>query len=292
MSDLLRGWDPTPSLRRHLQSLIGERSPVGTPEALRRAEAYVEEVFRGAGYPVTIEPIAIARGNWSNVIADRPGEPGRPLFVIGAHLDAVEGSPGADDNASGVAALLTVAEKIAEIPAAKDPIALRFAAFNLEEWGMVGSAEHAEKIAAEGRAFAGMIALEMIGYADPSPRSQRYPPGFGVGRRKSGDFISVVADTGSRPLMRRVAEAFRAQEGLPVETLGIPRAAALLIGATLSDHSPFWQRGLPAVMVGDTAFYRNPNYHLPSDTLETLSIPFLEKVTRGLASFAASLLTG
>ncbi len=154
---------------------------------------------------------------------------------------------------------------------------------------MVGSQEHAAALHAAGARLRGMISLEMIAYVDPSPRSQRYPPGLGIGRRKIGDFISVVGDTASKGLVKAVGAALEEGGGLPVETLSLPASAALLVGATLSDHSSFWRRGYPAVMVGDTAFYRNPHYHLPTDALETLSLPFLSKVTRGVARFLETI---
>ncbi len=106
----------------------------------------------------------------------------------------------------------------------------------------------------------------------------------------NADFISVVGNGRSRRLVRQVARAFRVVDGLPVESVTIPTAFAWIIGAALSDHEAFWRRGYPAVMVGDTAFYRNPHYHRPSDTLETLSLPFLERVTRGLAILVESVL--
>ncbi|HXI01794.1 MAG TPA: M28 family peptidase, partial [Candidatus Saccharimonadales bacterium] len=166
------------------------------------------------------------------------------------------------------------------------------AAFNLEEWGMVGSQHHADALHAAGREIEGMISLEMIGYVDPAGGRQRYPPGLGIGRRSRADFISVVGNRPSRRLAGQVAAALREVEDLPVESVTLPGAAALLIGASLSDHSSFWRRGAPAVMVGDTAFYRNPHYHDASDRMETLSMPFLGKVTRGLAVFLDRVLRG
>jgi Zn-dependent M28 family amino/carboxypeptidase len=285
----LRTWDPGPALRRHLEMLVGERSPLGTPDRLKMVESYVDAEFRNAGLLTRREAIGQSKGAWQNVIGDALAAADAPLFVIGAHFDSVERSPGADDNASGVAALLALAERFGTLEKGRSATAIRFAAFNLEEWGMVGSQEHAEALKAVGRRVSGMISLEMIGYVDERPRSQGYPPGIGFGRRKSGDFISVVGNMPSRRLVKDLASAFAAEEELPVESAVIPGAAALLIGAALSDHSSFWRYGYQAVMVGDTAFYRNPNYHRETDTLETLSLPFLEKVTRGLSRYLESL---
>jgi len=287
-----RSWDPGPALRRHLAALAGERSPLGSPERLRAAESHAEETLRGAGLVVVREPIAQSQGAWSNVIGDLPAAaPGStaPVFIIGAHIDSVEGTPGADDNASGAAALLALAEWAGALARRPSSVTLRFAAFNLEEWGMIGSLEHADSLYEARRSVEGMISLEMIGYTDSKPGSQKYPPGMSIGRRKTGDFISVVGNTASRPLIKRVASALGKGGDLPVETAAIPAAAAFLIGASLSDHSSFWRRGFPAVMVGDTAFYRNPNYHGATDTIETLDLLFLEKVTRGLAVLLESM---
>lgn len=214
-----------------------------------------------------------------------------PVFVLGAHIDAVEGSPGADDNASGASAMLALAEHFGSGPPGARRLTLRFAAFNLEEWGMLGSQHHADALRAAGRPVEGMISLEMLGYVDPAA-PQRYPPGLGIGRRGKADFISVVGNRASKRLSSAVADELGAVGGLPVETVTLPGAIALLVGAALSDHASFWRHGIPAVMVGDTAFYRNPHYHAPSDRLETLSLPFLGKVTRGLAAFLEALIVG
>src|SRR5262249_24335801 len=142
-------------------------------------------------YAVTREPIVAAQGAWHNIIGDREAAGGNPLFIVGAHLDSVEGTPGADDNASGAAALLSLAEWAGARP--PSPRATpRIAAFNLEAWGMTGSLEQAERLHASGRSVEGMISLEMLGYIDEAAGSQQYPPGMSLGRRKSGDFISVV----------------------------------------------------------------------------------------------------
>ncbi len=227
-------------------------------------------------------------GQSAHDVAPEPASPS-PLFVIGGHIDAVEGSPGADDNASGAAVLLALAERFGGAPPADRRVMLRFAAFNLEEWGMLGSQHHADALIAERRPVEGMISLEMLGYVDSKAR-QRYPIGLGVGRRRTADFISIVGNGASRGLGRSVAASLGSVEGLPVEHVTLPGPVAFLIGAALSDHASFWRHGVPAVMVGDTAFYRNPHYHTASDRLETLDFPFIAKVTRGLAVFIERLL--
>lgn len=286
-------WDPSPALSRHLEALVGERSPAGSGAGLRRAEEYVRRVLEEAGLVVLKEPIGPAHDRWSNIIGDLPAAvPGAaPLIILGGHIDAVDGSPGADDNASGAAAMLALAGYFA---GREDPgrrVTLRFAGFNLEEWGMVGSQVHADTLHRAGRQVEGMISLEMIGYVDPGGGRQKYPPGIGIGRRKSADFISVVGDRRSGDLARGVAGSLARVPGLPVESVTLPGPLALLIGASLSDHSSFWRHGMPAVMVGDTAFYRNPHYHAPTDRLETLSMPFLARVTRGLALYLETALS-
>lgn len=287
----MSAWDPAPDLERHLQAIVGERSPALAPGRLHEIEAMAERTFREAGLATWSEPIATSNGEFRNVIGDREagGSPGKaPLFIVGAHIDAVKGTPGADDNASGAAALLALAGRYGPMERAGRATSIRFVAFNLEELGMVGSAEHAAALHATGREVAGMISLEMLGYVDARPGAQRFPPGIGFRRRPIGDFISIVGNLGSRGLVKGLADALRSA-GLPVETAVLPAAIATLVGASLSDHSPFWSWGYRAVMIGDTAFYRNPNYHLATDTLETLSLPFLSKVTQGIGAYLETL---
>jgi Zn-dependent M28 family amino/carboxypeptidase len=212
---------------------------------------------------------------YRNVIAEKKGgtHPER-IFILGAHYDTVPGSPGADDNASAVAVLLEVAKCIQNISLEST---VRLIAFNLEEYGFVGSIHHAEKAKTTGEKMLGMISLEMVGFTHPR---QNYPPYVNQKHYPQvGDFIGIIGNERSKRFLEKVYESFRGNiPGLPVEFLLVPGNGEGMEEATLSDHSPFWERGFPALMITDTAFLRNPNYHLPSDTLETLDFEFMRKV--------------
>lgn len=216
-----------------------------------------------------------------NLIARPRALPPGPRLILGAHLDTVMGTPGADDNASGLAALIEVGRALA-------PLALRIPveliAFTLEETGMIGSTHYAGALRRARVALLGMLSLEMIGFTEtqglqhyPWFLRDRFPP--------QGTYLGVSGNGRSRGLLRTVAEAMRTVDGLPIETLALPGNGQLFPEARLSDHAPFWDRGYPALLLTDTAFFRNPHYHQPTDTVATLDLAFLAKVTQGL--FAA-----
>ena len=158
---------------------------------------------------------------------------------------------------------------------------LRFIAFSLEEFGYVGSTHHARKAREEGEKIVGMISLEMVGFTGPM---QNYPPY--VNRKyypTAGDFIGVIGNQRAEGLLKVVRKTLKTYvPALPAEFLLVPRDGAGMEEVRLSDHSPFWDQGYPALMVTDTAYLRNPNYHLPTDTLETLDFEFMRKVAVGI----------
>ncbi len=208
-----------------------------------------------------------------------------PRLIIGAHLDTVPGTPGADDNASGVAVLLEASRIIAEEP---PPIPVEFVGFTLEELGMVGSHHYADTLQRQGQEVLGMLSLEMVGFTE-SEGLQHYP-WFLRGRFPPvGNYLALAANGRSKRLLGMVAVAFRTVSNLPVETMVIPRNGWMMPESRLSDHSPFWDRGYPALLVTDTAFFRNPHYHQPSDTVETLDLDFLAKVTQGVVAAIEAL---
>ena len=227
-----------------------------------------------------------------NLLAHPPGLPDGPRFIIGAHLDTVPGSPGADDNASGIAAMLEVARVIS---LRASPLPIEFVAFTLEELGMIGSAHYAQTLRRARTRVAGMLSLEMVGFTE-SQGLQHYP-WFLRGRYPSaGTYLGLAANHRSRPLLEVVTRAMRRVDGLPVESMVLPGNGWLFPEIRLSDHAPFWDHGYPALLVTDTAFFRNPHYHQASDTVATLDLTFLERVTQGLVatveSFAHSECTG
>jgi Zn-dependent M28 family amino/carboxypeptidase len=209
-------------------------------------------------------------------------ETGAGAVVIGAHYDTVPGSPGADDNASGVAVLIELARM--RLPA-------RFVAFANEEMpyfqsGEMGSLAYAARAADAGDRVSAMLSLEMLGYYRDEPRSQQYPPPLSWFYPDRGDFVGFVGDIGSRALVRRAIGAFRRSTRFPSEGVAAPAA---IPGVTWSDHWSFRQHDYPAIMVTDTAFYRYPHYHLPSDTPEKLDYLRMARVTLGLAAVIKEL---
>jgi peptidase M28-like protein len=214
-------------------------------------------------------------------------EAGSGAIVVGAHYDTVPGSPGADDNASGVAVLIELAAL-----AARERLSVRFVAFANEEMPFFSTAEMGSTAWARSARQRGeritMLSLEMLGYYRDAPGSQRYPAPLGWFYPDRGDFIAFVGDLGARPLVRRAIAAFRNSAEFPSEGLAAP---AFVPGVTWSDHWSFRQQHYPAIMVTDTAFYRYPHYHLPSDTPEKLDYERMARVTLGLAGMLRELAT-
>jgi len=273
-------------LRRHLQTIIGERSPFSGQRHLAAVESFVEGEFQSYGLRVENDFFRYRGTTYRNIIGQLGGRADGPLVILGAHIDAVPGTPGADDNASGVAALLEAARLLAS---ARMTVPMLFCAFNLEELNMVGSTAFAQKLKSATRQVKLMISLEMVGYTDSRPGSQQLPTGLAPFYPDRGDFIGVIGNWNSNPLLRTFAAAMRGSLRLNVETLSVPGKGGLVPAVRLSDHAPFWDLGYPALMVTDTAFYRNPNYHKPSDSLETLDLDFLARVCEGVVRGVAAL---
>ncbi len=266
-------------LRRSLETITGERSPFSGRRHLAAVEKFVEREFASYGLNVWSDYFSYRGVRFRNLIARRESKEERTVLILGAHLDSVPGTPGADDNASGLAVLLECARILSRI---KTPAQLQFCAFNLEELNMIGSTAFAKKLKSTPVKVTAMVSLEMVGYVDPRPGSQQYPLGIGWMYPDRGDFIGVVGNWDSNNLLRRFAHAMRQAPGLAVETLSVPGNGMLIPAVRLSDHSPFWDLGYPALMVTDTSFYRNPNYHTATDTIDTLNIEFMAKVCEGV----------
>jgi Zn-dependent M28 family amino/carboxypeptidase len=198
-------------------------------------------------------------------------------ILIGAHYDAVPGTPGADDNATGVAALLELARAFASTPA-RYPI--RLVAFDMEEYGLLGSTEYAVQLGQQQQPLRLMISLEMLGYCNSAPGSQLYPTGLERFYPNRGNFIALVGNLPTIFDLIRLKRKMRA--GVPCEWLPVPNKGLIVPQTRLSDHAPFWDQGYPAIMVTDTAFLRNPHYHKASDRIETLDLDFLTGVCHGL----------
>jgi Zn-dependent M28 family amino/carboxypeptidase len=211
-----------------------------------------------------------------NLILRLPGRDAQlaPLLV-GAHYDGPLHSPGADDNASGVAALLELAQRWAADPPLR-PIWL--VAFDQEEWGMVGSAALAQELRQARQPLKLMVSLEMLAYTSTE---QSYPlPAMQAVYGDRGDFIALVANAGAGLLLPGLARAMGRH--VPTKVLPVPNGGRAIPDVRLSDHSPFWDAGYNALMVTDTSFMRNPHYHQMSDTVDTLDLPFFAAVVEGL----------
>lgn len=267
------------SLFQKLRAIVGERSPAVGQGHLAAVESFIETEFRSYGLKVESDYFLYRGRSFRNIVGRLGSWEAEPLIVLGAHFDAVEHTPGADDNASGVAVLLETARILAQ---ANVQLPIVFCAFNLEEWNMIGSRHFANKLKGAGAKVGAMISLEMVGYTDARTGRQKYPFGLDWFYPDRGDFIGVIGNWNSTSLLRRFARQMRQVQGLPVETLWVPGNGGLIPAVRLSDHSPFWDAGYPALMVTDTAFFRNPHYHRPTDTLETLDLDFLAKVCEGV----------
>ena len=270
-------------LTEHLMNLIGERNPYSSPDHLASVEEYISACFKNYGLGIREETVSFNGMESKNIFAIKPGTE-RGLFIIGAHYDTVQGTPGADDNASAIAALLEIAYCLQSVVLKNS---LVFCGFALEEYGFVGSRIYAESLRECKEEVLGMISLEMLGYRSTKSGSQVYPPYVDASRYPDrADFIALVGNEPSADLTLSIASGMKhSVPDLPVEYLIVPGCGDDFSEIRLSDHSPFWDSGFPAVMVTDTAFFRNPNYHKPSDTMETLDLKFILDNTQAVAGF-------
>jgi Zn-dependent M28 family amino/carboxypeptidase len=275
------------SLRRDVAALcaIGERNTI-LPENLTAAASLIERELTTAGYRVERQTYRVERDDVDvvNLIVEIRGS-ARPdeIVVIGAHYDSVSGTVGADDNASGVAGLLALARGSVH---AKPARTLRFVAFVNEEPPHfqsqdMGSWQYAKRCHDRGEHIVAMLSLETIGYYDARPETQHYPPPLASFYPDTANFIAFASNVGSRSLTSRCVNAFRARTPFPVESASLPEAVT---GIGWSDQWSFWQFGWPAVMVTDTAPFRNPNYHEASDLPETLDYARFAQVVEGLSA--------
>jgi Zn-dependent M28 family amino/carboxypeptidase len=269
-------------LRRHVEALAAEPHNVTFYPALRGAAEYIEARFHEAGYAPRRQAYVVSGREVANIEVERVGtmRPER-IVVIGAHYDSVGNVPGANDNASGVAALLELARRQNNGPAGANTV--RFVAFVNEEppyfmTDAMGSLAYAARAARRGEQIIGMISLETIGYYSDAPDSQRYPAPFHLFFPRRGNFLAMVSNIDSAPLLRRVAAAFRRATTLPAIASPAP---ARIPGVGWSDHWSFWQHGYQAIMFTDTAPYRYPHYHTRDDTPDKLDYERLARVVTG-----------
>ena len=278
---------------RHLASEIGERHFM-RPEALEEAAAYIEHSLGEAGFEVAGQRFTAGGVEVRNIEveiagAERPGE----IVVIGAHYDTVSGTPGANDNGSGVAALIELARFFKEASMKTPPArTLRFVAFANEEPPFfqdpsMGSVVYAARCAERDESVVAMLALETMGWYSDEPESQKYPsPLLRAVYPGEGNFIGFIGNTESAGLVSRCVELFRGATDFPCEGAPMPDAVEM---AGWSDHWAFWQIGAPAIMVTDTAPLRYPHYHEPTDTPDKVDFARLALVVEGLRAVVRGL---
>ena len=272
------------ALARDVQQLaadIGERN-VFVARKLRAAADYLESTLANAGYKVQRHGFDVSGELCHNLEAELPGQTQRhEIIVVGAHYDSVSGSPGANDNASGVAALLALARAFAGHETGRT---LRFVAFVNEEppffqAAQMGSLVYAQACRQRGDNIVAMLSLETIGYYATTDGSQKYPFPLGWFYPRRGDFIAFVGDTAHAELVRQCVASFRRQAQFPSEGGALP---GWLPGIGWSDHWAFWQAGYAALMATDTAPFRYPYYHTPEDTPDKLDFERMARVVAGL----------
>lgn len=278
-------------LRAHvvaLASTIGERN-VFRPAALAAAAAYIRDAWTAQGFDVRAQTYAVGDVECANLeVSVAGGAEPEEIVLLGAHYDSVLGSPGANDNASGVAAVLEIGRLLKDAHPART---LRLVAFVNEEppffyWGEMGSRVYARAARRRGDRIRMMMSLEMLGCYSERPGSQRYPPVFRWFYPDRGNFIAFVSNLRSRHALRETVRAFRANSDFPCESLA---TLSIVPGVSWSDQLSFWRERYPALMVTDTAFYRYPQYHTADDTPDRVRYPEMARVVAGLARAAAAL---
>ncbi|WP_144126601.1 M20/M25/M40 family metallo-hydrolase [Catellatospora sichuanensis] len=282
------------ALRKHIGRLtaFGPRHRDDS-RAVSAALDHITGCLAGYGYEVVREPYGDAPHE-VNLLAERAGTAMAPVLEIGAHWDSVAGSPGADDNASGVAGLLELARICAAEPAA--PRTVRFCFFGGEEHDpgpCNGSRAHVARLDATRADVEGIIVLEMIGYRDLRPGSQTFPDADGqadldLTRLHRADFIAAVGNVEAAAYLAAIGDGGAAQVP-PLPVVAVPLPSDHEANGARSDHQPYWASGRLGVMVTDTAEFRNPHYHQPTDTLDTLDLDFAAQVTQAVADAMRTL---
>jgi Zn-dependent M28 family amino/carboxypeptidase len=278
-------------LRRRVETLAGEigERHVGRPKALHAAESFIAGELAALGYDVARQTYVAQGVESSNLEVVIPGgSRASEIVLVGAHYDTVPGSPGADDNASGVAGVIEIARTLR---GARLSRTVKLVAFVNEEppffyFGEMGSRVYARAARARGDDIRVMLSLEMLGCYSDAAGTQAYPPLLGFFYPEAGNFIAFVSNLRSRRALKDVVRAFKGGSDFPVEKLASP---GIVPGVSWSDQLSFWREGYPGVMVTDTAFYRYRHYHQATDTPDRIDYARMAKVVDGLATAVASL---
>ena len=266
-------------LHARLIQIVRERDPYLNSGGHFLVREYIRETL-GQWGEVEVHEFKFNGKTHQNLILNLPGANNAIIapIIIGAHYDAVPGTLGADDNATGVAVLLEMAEIFATHPL-KYPV--RLVAFDLEEYGLLGSTAYAKYLRDDRQQLRLMLSLEMLGYCDNEPGSQTYPNLIKPFYSDRANFIALVGNLSALNDMLRLRKQMQ-QLGTPIEVLPDPSAGKLVPITGFSDHRPFWQQKYRAIMVTDTAMLRNPNYHKASDTIASLDLDFLTNTCHSL----------
>ncbi len=283
-------------LTLHVREVALVEHNTSKPEALEAAAAYIEAALAAEGYAVRRQQYAFGGHQVRNlevsIINTAHNQPPDRIFIIGAHYDSARGSPGANDNGSGTAAVLELARMLKGIRLTQGT-ELKFVFFVNEESpyfgdeGM-GSWQHAKDLHARGQHVAAALILETIGYYTTGRDSQTYPPGLEKLYPNQGNFIAFVGTLESSELVRKTLAAFKAASSFPAEGLA---SASYVEGVTWSDHTSYNRHGYPAIMITDTAFLRYPYYHTAKDTPDKLDYASMSKVVEGLAKVIEAMTT-
>lgn len=270
------------NLRTHVAAIASREHNFMRYAELEAAARYIEATLSGFGYTPSAQRFRMEAGEVRNIEVEiAGGARASEIIVVGAHYDSVIGAVGANDNGSGVAAVLELARLM---KADKPGRTLRFVAFVNEEppfyrTGEMGSQYYARRSKERRENIAAMFSLETIGYYSDAPGSQRYPFPLGIFYPSTGHFIAFVSNLSSRPLLHEAIASFRRHAGIPSEAVAAP---AFIPGVDWSDHWSFWREGYPALMVTDTAPYRYPHYHTAEDTPDKVDYERLARLVTGL----------
>ncbi|BCO09912.1 hypothetical protein GF1_22880 [Desulfolithobacter dissulfuricans] len=275
-------------LRRHVSTLARDIGPrnIWRASSMAATAGYLEEVLADLGYTVRQQEFTAYNVTAVNLEVEIAGslQP-EEIVVIGAHYDTVSGCPGANDNGSGVAALLELARLLADVRPLRT---VRLVAFANEEPPFffskdMGSRHYAARTRKRQEKIVAMLSLETMGYYRDEPGSQQYPFPLSLFYPDTANFIGFVGNLRSHHLVRRAIGSFRRHASFPSQGIAVPSFISFITGVGWSDHSSFWKEGYPAIMVTDTAFYRYAPYHTPADTPEKLDYERLARVVTGLA---------
>ncbi|PQO31398.1 peptidase M28 [Blastopirellula marina] len=280
-------------LHAHVDRLSGQIGPriLARPESISATIGYLTSQWNEMGYEVREETYASSDGPATNLVVEIPGTSANEVIVLGAHYDTVATTPGADDNASAVAVLLEVGRLLKEVTPRRT---IRFVAFACEEspymsLGSMGSQHHAQQARQRGEKIA-MLCLEMVGYFRDDPGSQSVPSSIPKFLHwlfpKRGNFLAAIGNLSSWQLSWAFRRGFKKASRLKLFSICLPEKIEEI---RRSDNSSFWDAGYPALMLTDTSFLRNANYHQPSDTPDTLDYDAMSEVTRGVASAVKKL---